>query len=81
MFVLLIFLEKQGLIDYLTPTFLIIYGALLFLLKCKERKNILILSGLSVLLAIMCILIPTYWYSSLSILGIAHITYGVVVKN
>lgn len=77
----MIILMNQGFIDSLTPTFLIIYGALLFVLKSKERKNLLILSGLSVLLAMMCILIPTYWSSSISILGIAHITYGVVVKN
>ncbi len=80
-FISMIILMNQGFIDSLTPTFLIIYGALLFVLKSKERKNLLILSGLSVLLAMMCILIPTYWSSSISILGIAHITYGVVVKN
>ncbi|MGK0326162.1 MAG: hypothetical protein ACJA2M_000724 [Polaribacter sp.] len=81
LFISTISLMNQGFIDYLTPTFLIIYGALLFVLGSKEKKSLLILTGLSVLLAIMCILIPTYWYSSLSILGIAHITYGVVVKN
>ena len=71
---------SAGLIDYLTPIFLFLYAVLLFLFKDKERKNLLILSGLSLLLAVMCMLIPTYWYSSLSILGIAHIAYGVVIK-
>lgn len=76
----IIVLKSEGLIDYLTPISIIIYGILLLILKNKERKNILILSGLSLLLAIICFLIPSYWYSSLSILGIAHITYGVAIK-
>ena len=80
MFVLLIFLEKQGLIDYLTPTFLILYGLLLLLLRTENSKNLFILTGICVLLAIICFIIPTYWYSSIYILGVAHITYGVVLK-
>ncbi|MCI2229808.1 hypothetical protein MC378_11575 [Polaribacter sp. MSW13] len=80
-FIILLVLMQQGYIDYMTPTFLILYAFLLFLFKNRERKNLLILSGLCLLLAIMCILIPTYWSSSLSILGIAHVTYGVAVRN
>jgi hypothetical protein len=80
-FVILIVLMNQGYIDYITPAFLFLFGVLLFLFKKKKEKNLLILSSLCLLLAVMCILIPSYWYSSLSILGIAHITYGVVVKN
>ena len=79
-FTLLMLVLSAGLIDYLTPIFLFLYAVLLFLFKDKERKNLLILSGLSLLLAVICMLIPAYWYSSLSILGIAHISYGVVVK-
>ncbi|MEO9571311.1 MAG: hypothetical protein ABJH82_05070 [Polaribacter sp.] len=65
---------------YLTPTFLILYGVLLFLFKNNKRKNLLVLSGLCLLLATMCFLIPSYWYSSISIIGIAHIAYGVVTR-
>ncbi|SDU19555.1 hypothetical protein SAMN04487762_2375 [Polaribacter sp. Hel1_33_78] len=79
-FTLLMLVLSAGLIDHLTPIFLFLYAVLLFLFKNKERKNLLILSGLSLLLAVMCMLIPAYWYSSLSILGIAHIAYGVVIK-
>ena len=50
-------------------------------MKHKSRKNILIISLVNVLLAALCIVIPSYWYSSLFILGITHITYGVVVKH
>lgn len=80
MFLLLVFLKNQGLIHYITPTFLILYGLLLLLLKTENSKNLFILSGICVLLAIICIVIPTYWYSSIYILGVAHITYGVVLK-
>ena len=79
-FSVLIILMNMGFINYLTPVFLTLYGILLFLFKNKQRKNLLILSSLSILLAVVCFLIPSYWYSSISILGIAHITYGVVVS-
>ena len=79
-FSILITLMNLGFINYLTPVFLTLYGILLFLFKNKQRKNLLILSSLSILLAVVCFLIPSYWYSSISILGIAHITYGVVVS-
>jgi hypothetical protein len=81
LFTSLLLLLNLGFIDYLAPTFLGIYGVLLFLFKSNDRKNLLILSGVSILLAVMCFLIPSYWYSSLSILGIAHLAYGLVVKN
>jgi hypothetical protein len=70
-----------GFITYLTPTFLILYGLLLFSVKHKDRKNLLILAGLSFFLAVICFLIPTYWSASFSILGIAHVAYGVAVKE
>ena len=79
-FLVLILLVNLGLIDYLTPVFLILYGVLLALSINKQRKNLLVLSGISVLLAAICFLIPSYWHASLSIIGIAHITYGVVVR-
>lgn len=75
-----ILLMRQGFIDYITPVFLILYAVLLLIFKNKERKNLLIISSICLLLAIVCFLIPTYWYSSLFILGVAHITYGVVIK-
>lgn len=80
-FTALIILMNLGLINYLAPTFLFLYGILLFIFKNKKRKNLLVLAGLSLLLSLMCFLIPSYWSSSLSILGIAHIAYGFVVKE
>jgi Na+/H+ antiporter NhaD/arsenite permease-like protein len=80
-FLVLAVLFYIELTNYYIPVFLILYGILLFLLKNKKRKDFLILSGVSVLLGVLCFLIPSYWHSSLSILGIAHIAYGVVVKD
>ena len=64
-FSVLIILMNLGFINYLTPVFLTLYGILLFLFKNKQRKNLLILSSLSILLAVVCFLIPSYWYSSI----------------
>ncbi|WP_397447400.1 hypothetical protein [Polaribacter sp. R77954] len=80
-FVLLLLLLNLGFVDMLTPTFLLLYGLLIFLNKNKKRKDLLVLTGICLLLAIITMLIPGYWYSSLFILGIAHITYGLVVRN
>jgi membrane-associated HD superfamily phosphohydrolase len=80
-FYLLIVLKNVGYINYITPVVLVLYGALLVILKNTERKKILVLSGICVLLAILCLLIPSYWHSSFCIVGLAHITYGVVVRN
>ncbi|AUC86429.1 hypothetical protein CW731_14585 [Polaribacter sp. ALD11] len=79
-FSVLIFLMNKGLIDLITPVFLIQYSIFLFIFKNKTRKNLLFLSGISLLLGIYCLVIPGYWYSSLTILGIAHATYGIVER-
>ena len=46
-------------------------------LQLWNQKSI---SGICILFSIICFMIPSYWYSALVILGVAHITYGVVVK-
>ncbi|MFT5213655.1 MAG: hypothetical protein ACI9JT_001881 [Polaribacter sp.] len=79
-FAVLITLMSLGFIDFMTPTFLIMYAFFLLVFKNKARNNILILSGLSILLGIYCFIIPSYWYSSFTILAIAHATYGVVER-
>jgi len=80
-FSVLIVLITQDFADYITPTLLFLYGISLLFLKSKKSKNLFVLSGISLLLTMICILIPNYWYSSIYILGIAHITHGLVVKN
>lgn len=80
LFIALIFLMNQGLIDVITPVFLIFYGCILLLINAKSNQNIRIITGICLLLAMICFIIPNYWYASLSILGIAHITYGITEK-
>lgn len=78
---LFIVMMKLGYINFIAPVFLLFYGLLLFFVKNKLRKNIVMISYASFLLAILSFFIPNYWYSSLFILGLAHITYGIVVKD
>lgn len=77
----LFYLTTHDFADYMTPTFLFLYGISLLFLKIKKSKNLFVLSGISLLLTMICILVPNYWYSSVYILGIAHITYGIIVKT
>lgn len=77
LFVLLVMIKQMGFYLYITPLFLLLYGLILVLFGFKEDKNMLLLSGSCLLFAIITLLIPTYWYYALVILGIAHITYGV----
>ena len=80
-FITLLFLKNKGYISFIVPAFLVIYGNYLYIVKTKKRKTLLVITGLCLLLAAYCFVIPSYWYYSLFTLGIAHITYGVVVKN
>jgi hypothetical protein len=76
----LITLMNHGFIDFITPTFLILYALFLFLTFNKTRKSLFVLGGLSLMLGVLCIAIPEYWYSAFTILGIAHLTYGIVQR-
>lgn len=80
-FIVLIFMTSKNHLDYLAPVFLVLYALSLLLLKIKKSKNLFVLAGISILLALICFLIPNYWYSSFFILGIAHVTYGIVFKS
>jgi hypothetical protein len=79
-FAVLITLMSVGLIDFITPSFFLMYALFLLIFKNKTHKKILFLIGLSLLLGIYCLVIPSYWYSSFTILAIAHATYGVVER-
>lgn len=81
LFLALIILSAQGYLDYATPVLLSLYALSLLVLKAEKSKNLFVLSGICILLAVICFLIPNYWYSSIFILGLAHITYGIVVKS
>ena len=71
---------KYGFIDLLMPVFLTLYALLLFFTRNKERKNLLFLSMVALLLGVLCFVIPSYWNTTFTILAISHVTYGVVVR-
>ncbi len=78
LFLILIFLLQQDFVNILAPLFLASYAIILFVFKNKKDKKLLVISGICILLSIICFLIPSYWNSSIYIVGIAHITNGVV---
>lgn len=80
LFFTLMILMNAGMINALTPTFLILYALFLFRLKNKDRKQLVLLSGLAFLLAICCFFIPSYWAFTLYILGFGHMVYGVIIR-
>lgn len=79
-FGVLYFLSTAFLIDYLAPTFLFFYGVLLLFLLNLKQKNGYILIGISFFLGLLTLIIPSYWSTSFTILGVAHIIYG-TLKN
>lgn len=81
LFIILFILFQKGLIQWISPTFFVLYGMLIFILKSKLNTELLKLSLASIILGILCLIIPSYWYSSLVILGVVKITYGLVVKQ
>ena len=79
LFVILFSFSSLGKIDLITPLFLVIYGLTLVVMR-EKSKSLLIITLVSVLLGIVTFVIPSYWFSALFILGMAHITYGIAVK-
>lgn len=79
LFVLLYVLHTKNVNEYLGPVFLAGFG-FHHLLQTPIRKEKLLIPALCFLLSAICLVIPSYWYPSLLMLGIAYITYGVAVK-
>ncbi|TVZ56945.1 hypothetical protein OD91_2249 [Lutibacter sp. Hel_I_33_5] len=67
--------------NFITPFFLIFYAVFTTVLNTSKNKNIYLIALLCLLLAIIVFLIPTYWYSSLLILGVAHIVNGIISRT
>ncbi|MGB0879753.1 MAG: hypothetical protein ACPGTO_04220 [Polaribacter sp.] len=78
---LLVFLVNNGYTNYVANCFLILYGILLFFLINKKSQNLIILSLISILLGSLSFSTPMYWYSFFCILGIAHISFAVLVRR
>lgn len=76
-----VFLVSNGYTNYVANWFLILYGVLLFFLMNKKSENLIILSLMSILLGSLSFSTPMYWYSFFCILGIAHISFAVLVRR
>ncbi len=74
---ILILLYSNGLYNYVGPIGLILYAFLLTALS-TFNKVYLLFAFVAILLAVMSFIIPSYWYSSMLLLGVAHFAYGVV---
>lgn len=74
---ILILLYSNGLYNYVGPIGLILYAFLLTALS-SFNKTYLLFAFVALLLAVMCFIIPTYWYSAMLLIGVVHFTYGVV---
>jgi hypothetical protein len=62
-------------------SFLFLLGTILIGLNSSKKKALYILSGLSIGLAVISYLIPSYWYSSILIMGGAFIVYGIMIRK
>lgn len=80
-FIVLYFLASGGYSMYIGIAMLLFFGLILLGLNSQKKKPMFLLAGLSLLLAIISFLIPTYWYSSLMIMGGAFIVYGIMIKK
>ncbi len=79
--ILLKFIANTGNISILVPLFLAYYSVSLAILNSKRIKNLYLISGVGLLLSLIVYIIPTYWYSSLLILGTSHIVYGLIHRK
>jgi len=74
---ILVLLYSNGLYNYVGPVGLILYAFLLTALSASN-KAYLLFAFVALLLAVMSFVIPTYWYSSMLLIGVVHFAYGVV---
>ena len=79
--IILFFVKNLGYTAYIAPLFLLFSGGLLILLNTNKEKPYYLLAGINLLLAVLVLVIPSYWYSAILIVGISFLAYGVVVKK
>ena len=81
LFIVLILINQNTLFNYITPIFLVIYSCILVVFEQKKQPGLYIIVGVCLFLSLITLMIPSYCYYSLYILGIAHITYGINNKE
>ena len=77
----MIYQKYGGYSMYLAISFLIFVGGALILLNTQRKKPLYLLAGISLALAAISYFIPSYWYSSLLIMGISFVVYGIMIKK
>jgi|SaaInl59LU_5_DNA_1037362.scaffolds.fasta_scaffold58270_1 hypothetical protein len=81
LFIILIIISQNSFFSYITPVFLVFYSCILAVFEQKKQQDLFLIVGLCLFLSLITIMIPSYWYYSLYILGVAHITYGINNKE
>ena len=77
----LFFQKNFGYSSYLGISFLFYLGAILIILNAQKRKPLYLLALISLVLALISYLIPTYWYPSINIMGMGFVVYGIMIKK
>lgn len=80
-FLILYVIVNGGYSMYAGVSFLLLLGTILLVLNSSKKKPLYLLAGMSIALALISYLIPTYWYSSLMIMGGAFIVYGIMIRK
>lgn len=79
--IFLVSLVKDTAVNYATPFFLIYLGLLMALFNKQRKKAYDLLVVVCFLLAVVVFVIPTYWYSSLLIVGGSFFVYGIANRK
>jgi len=77
----LLSLAKNTAVNYATPFFLGYLGLVMALFNTQRKKPYDLLVAICLLLAVVVFVIPTYWYSSLLILGGSFFVYGIANRK
>ena len=80
-FLILYTMANGGYSMFTGVSFLFLLGAILIGLNPSKKKPLYLLSGLSIGLALISFLIPSYWYSSVMIMGGAFIVHGIMFRK
>ncbi len=68
-------------VNYITPLFLGLLGLILAVQNTQRKKQLYFLTVIYLLLAVIVFIIPTYWYSSIFIVGGSFFVYGISVRK
>ena len=73
---------ETGYPNYLAVFILMMIGVyfLIIAIKSPQKKALKSIAFISIILAIITFLIPTYWYSSFNIVGVSFFVYGLMIK-